>query len=149
MKFSSVFSIQIFSVKNANPSSYEIHVENDYFPLPFKFEKLSCSFNDVLIPILEHYFILRSSVGPLNGGMLRYDIMCCRTFFIPPNCFFKIVSTIISKLRLRDDWYRMLVLVGEDSSIPLDLLLCFILPLHRRSSASISLRMGLLSKSIA
>jgi hypothetical protein len=38
VKFSSVVSIQIFSVKNANPSFYEIHVENDYFPLPFKFE---------------------------------------------------------------------------------------------------------------
>jgi hypothetical protein len=36
--FSSVISIQIFSVKNANPSFYEIHVENNYFPLPSKFE---------------------------------------------------------------------------------------------------------------
>jgi hypothetical protein len=38
MKFSSVVSIQIFSLKNANPSFNEIHVENDYFPLPSKFK---------------------------------------------------------------------------------------------------------------
>jgi hypothetical protein len=38
VKFSSVISIQIFSLKNANPSINEIHVENDYFPLPSKFE---------------------------------------------------------------------------------------------------------------
>jgi hypothetical protein len=38
VKFSSVVSIQIFSLKNANPSINEIHVENDYFPLPSKFE---------------------------------------------------------------------------------------------------------------
>jgi hypothetical protein len=38
VKFSSVVSIQIFSVKNVNPSFNEIHVENDYFPLPSKFE---------------------------------------------------------------------------------------------------------------
>jgi hypothetical protein len=38
VKFSSVISIQNFSVKNANPSFYEIHVKNDYFPLPSKFE---------------------------------------------------------------------------------------------------------------
>jgi hypothetical protein len=31
-------SIQIFSVKNANPSLYAKHVENGYFPLPSKFE---------------------------------------------------------------------------------------------------------------
>jgi hypothetical protein len=38
VKFSSVVSIQIFSLKNANPSINEIHVENNYFPLPSKFE---------------------------------------------------------------------------------------------------------------
>jgi hypothetical protein len=38
VKFSSVVFIQIFSVKNANPSIYEIHVKNGYFPLPSKFE---------------------------------------------------------------------------------------------------------------
>jgi hypothetical protein len=38
VKFSSIVSIQIFSLKNANPSINEIHVENDYFPLPSKFE---------------------------------------------------------------------------------------------------------------
>jgi hypothetical protein len=38
VKFSSVVSIQIFSLKNTNPSINEIHVENDYFPLPFKFK---------------------------------------------------------------------------------------------------------------
>jgi hypothetical protein len=36
--FSSVVSIQICIVKNANPSFYIIHVENDYFPLPFEFK---------------------------------------------------------------------------------------------------------------
>jgi hypothetical protein len=40
VKFSSVVSIQIFSLKNANPSINKIHVENDYFPLPSKFEML-------------------------------------------------------------------------------------------------------------
>jgi hypothetical protein len=43
VKFSSVVSIQIFSLKNANPSFYKIHVENDYFPLPSKFEMLGFS----------------------------------------------------------------------------------------------------------
>jgi hypothetical protein len=38
VKFSSVVSIQIFSLKNANCSFNEIHVENVYFPLPFKWE---------------------------------------------------------------------------------------------------------------
>jgi hypothetical protein len=38
VKFSSVVSIQIFSLKNVNPSINEIHVENDYFPLPSKFK---------------------------------------------------------------------------------------------------------------
>jgi hypothetical protein len=38
VKFSSVVTIQIFSLKNANTSINEIHVENDYFPLPSKFE---------------------------------------------------------------------------------------------------------------
>jgi hypothetical protein len=38
VKFSSVVSIQIFSVKNANPSFYAKCAENDYFPLPSKFE---------------------------------------------------------------------------------------------------------------
>jgi hypothetical protein len=38
MKFSSVVSIQNFGLKNANPSFNEIHVENDYFPLPSKFK---------------------------------------------------------------------------------------------------------------
>jgi hypothetical protein len=38
MKFLSVVSIQIFNVKNTNPSFYEIYVKNNYFPLPFKFE---------------------------------------------------------------------------------------------------------------
>jgi hypothetical protein len=40
MKFSSIVFIQIFSLKNANPSFNEIHVENDYFPLPSKFEMM-------------------------------------------------------------------------------------------------------------
>jgi hypothetical protein len=40
VKFSSVVSIQIFSLKNANPFINEIHVENDYFPLPSKFKVL-------------------------------------------------------------------------------------------------------------
>jgi hypothetical protein len=40
VKFSSVISIQIFSLKNANPSLNEIHAENDYFPLPSKFEMI-------------------------------------------------------------------------------------------------------------
>jgi hypothetical protein len=43
VKFSSVVSIQIFSIKNANPSINEIHVENDYFPLSSKFEMLRVS----------------------------------------------------------------------------------------------------------
>jgi hypothetical protein len=38
VKFSSIISIQIFSVKNTNPSFYEIHVENNYFPLLSKFK---------------------------------------------------------------------------------------------------------------
>jgi hypothetical protein len=38
VKFSSVVSIQIFSVKNTNPSFYAKCIENDYFPLPSKFE---------------------------------------------------------------------------------------------------------------
>ena len=38
MKFSSVVSIQICSLKNANPSINKIHVENDYLLLPSKFE---------------------------------------------------------------------------------------------------------------
>jgi hypothetical protein len=38
VKFSSVISIQIFSVKNANPSFYSKRVENAYFPLPSKFK---------------------------------------------------------------------------------------------------------------
>ena len=44
MKFSSVISIQIFSIKIANPSFYIKCVENAYFPLPSKFEMkvLSC-----------------------------------------------------------------------------------------------------------
>jgi hypothetical protein len=36
--FQSVVSIQIFSLKNAIPSINKIHVKNDYFPLPSKFE---------------------------------------------------------------------------------------------------------------
>jgi hypothetical protein len=40
VKFSSVISIQIFSLKNANPSINEIYVENNYFPLPSKFEMI-------------------------------------------------------------------------------------------------------------
>jgi hypothetical protein len=43
VKFSSDVSIQIFSLKNANPSFNEIHVENDYFPLLSKFEMWSLS----------------------------------------------------------------------------------------------------------
>jgi hypothetical protein len=35
VKYSSVVSIQIFSLKNANPSINKIH---DYFPLPSKFK---------------------------------------------------------------------------------------------------------------
>jgi hypothetical protein len=38
MKFSSVVSIQIFSVKNANPSFYAKYIENKYFSLPSKFK---------------------------------------------------------------------------------------------------------------
>jgi hypothetical protein len=38
VKFSSVVSIQIFSLNNANPSINEIHVENDFFSLLSKFE---------------------------------------------------------------------------------------------------------------
>jgi hypothetical protein len=38
VKFLSVVSIQIFSLKNENPSINKIHVKNDYFPLPSKFE---------------------------------------------------------------------------------------------------------------
>jgi hypothetical protein len=34
------FSFQIFSLKNANPSFYKIHMEDDYFPLPSKFEMI-------------------------------------------------------------------------------------------------------------
>jgi hypothetical protein len=37
-KLFSVVSIQIFRVKNANPSFYAKHVENNYFPLPSKFK---------------------------------------------------------------------------------------------------------------
>jgi hypothetical protein len=40
VKFSRVVSIQIFSLKNANPSINEIHVENNYFPWPSKFKML-------------------------------------------------------------------------------------------------------------
>jgi hypothetical protein len=35
---SSIVPIQIFCIKNVNPSFYAKHVENAYFPLPFKFE---------------------------------------------------------------------------------------------------------------
>jgi hypothetical protein len=45
MKFSSVISIQIFSLKNANPSFNKIHVENDYFPLPSKFKMVALEMN--------------------------------------------------------------------------------------------------------
>jgi hypothetical protein len=38
VKFSSIVSIQILNLKNENPSIDEIHVENDYFPLPSKFK---------------------------------------------------------------------------------------------------------------
>jgi hypothetical protein len=38
VKFSSVVSIQIFSVKNVNPSFYAKYIENGYFLLPSKFE---------------------------------------------------------------------------------------------------------------
>jgi hypothetical protein len=41
VKFSNIVSIQIFRLKNANPSIDEIYVENDYFPLPSKFEMVS------------------------------------------------------------------------------------------------------------
>jgi hypothetical protein len=37
-KFFSVVSIQIFSIKNVNPSFYVKYVENGYFPLLSKFE---------------------------------------------------------------------------------------------------------------
>jgi hypothetical protein len=40
MKFSSVISIQVFSIKNANPSFYSKCVEDTYFPLPSQFEML-------------------------------------------------------------------------------------------------------------
>jgi hypothetical protein len=38
VKFSSVVSIQIFSIKNENPYFYAKCIENGYFPLPSKFE---------------------------------------------------------------------------------------------------------------
>jgi hypothetical protein len=38
VNFSSVVSIQFFSVKNANPSFYAKRVESAYFPLHFKFD---------------------------------------------------------------------------------------------------------------
>jgi hypothetical protein len=55
VKFSSDISIQIFSIKNANPSFYEIHVENDYFPLPSKFE---IGFSYIEILVILHVFLL-------------------------------------------------------------------------------------------
>jgi hypothetical protein len=55
VKFSSIVSIQIFSLKNANPSINEIHVENNYFPLPSKFEMntLPCFWVDLAKTYLE------------------------------------------------------------------------------------------------
>jgi hypothetical protein len=58
VKFSSVVSIQIFSLKNANPSINEINVENDYFLLPSKFEILSCH-------LMVRWFDI--SIGPSRG----------------------------------------------------------------------------------
>ena len=53
MQFLSIISIQIFSVKNANHSFYEIHVENDYFPLPSKFEMQSSIFLGISFMVIE------------------------------------------------------------------------------------------------
>jgi hypothetical protein len=48
VKFSSVVSIEIFRVKNANPYFYAKRIENGYFPLPSKFEMMTPNV-DVLI----------------------------------------------------------------------------------------------------
>jgi hypothetical protein len=59
VKFSSIISIQIFSVKNANLSFYARRVENDYFPLPSKFE-------------MDHYVYMKTQCTSYIFGALEY-----------------------------------------------------------------------------
>jgi hypothetical protein len=70
VKFLSVVSIQVFSLKNANPSFYEIHVENDYFPLPSKFEMRylkKMGSPEVTIRNMDSNLILDEFVEPFAG----------------------------------------------------------------------------------
>jgi hypothetical protein len=57
VKFSSVVFIQIFILKNANPSINEIYVENDFFPLPSKFEMEAPSHHSI------HYYGKEEALG--------------------------------------------------------------------------------------
>jgi hypothetical protein len=72
VKFSSVVSIQIFSLKNANPSVNEIHMENDYFPLPSKFKMLDLTGNPTGTGLPGH---LRQG-RPLSGGRFKKGATC-------------------------------------------------------------------------
>jgi hypothetical protein len=65
VKFSSVVSIQIFSLKNANPSINEKHVENDYFLLPSKFEMKAFSRDYIILEFhlrLMEYTLLQLGI---------------------------------------------------------------------------------------
>ena len=55
------FPYKFLVLKNTNPSFYEIHVENDYFPLPSKF-KMMCMLPSMLL-----------QVGFLNAKFLRIE----------------------------------------------------------------------------
>jgi hypothetical protein len=56
--FYSIVSIEIFCVKNANPSFYAKHVENSYFLLPSKF-KMNRSCDKLKFGHLRSFLVIK------------------------------------------------------------------------------------------
>jgi hypothetical protein len=89
VKFSSVVFIQIFSPKNANSFINEIHVENDYFPLPSMFEM--CQYITFLCNIKNIH------EGFLFFSMLHFLVLDNELFICLFICLFITIKTHIVK----------------------------------------------------
>jgi hypothetical protein len=76
VKFSSVVSIRIFSVKNANPSFYAKRAENGYFPLPSNFGMFTPSIH----ANLEHFFVISKAF--MKVLFLFFHVTLFYVFFI-------------------------------------------------------------------
>jgi hypothetical protein len=88
VQFSSVVSIQTFSVKNANPFFYAKYIENGYFPLPSKFEMVDQKKLDTLRTKLEAWTTQTNILSKKIQKTQHWHVGTLTQILLGGGCFF-------------------------------------------------------------